>query len=820
MTPNSTRYTFHILPNAHLDPVWLWDWQEGLNEGIATVRSVLKLMARYPKLTFIRGESSIYEHLAAYAPDCMTRIHDLIKAGRWDAVGSTYVQCDTNMTSTEAMARQFQFGQSYLQQTFGKPARVAWWPDSFGHSAGLPNILAAAGIEGLAISRPFVKDLPLPKPAVWWQGSSGARILTYRMPVGWYGSDRHQMPERLDEHLAAADANGLHHIGVFMGLGNHGGGPCEQQLDEIAAWSEQHPEVTVIYSTLHRFIDALKGEDLPTFRGEMNFCLRGCYTSVAKHKSVYRRAEAETIRAEVMDTAVHSLLAGAPADQRPTDLRTTWKSVLFNSFHDILPGTSIERAHVDQLHWTGGAIHEAQKAAFRALNHLGDAVDTTVPEPLPYKPGALPILVYNPHPVAYKGPVELKLMIDWRPINEYPYHQIPLEVRGPDHELVRYQSLTLEDEAIGANVTWRKRVLIKAELPPCGWAVYTVGYVEGAKAFAPTTAIKTGKNWIANREYKIQARTGAAGVQIWHRERKLFSGPGLSAITVDDPDGSWGSGAVNHSELLHEWKVVETHLVEKGDLAATLWVRLEGGRSSLELRFTLHAGRAAIDTEARVQWHERAARLKLVMPARIDQGDFEVPGAVIRRGELGEVPALAWVNARSKSKPVFGFASDLIYGFDIEDGALRASIVRSTRYACGHPEDARGQRWIPCTDQGEHTFKFLITPGDRSLPQKALLLQQPPLAQIVPASSGRLNRSGSALSFSSTTLRLLALTTPQDGNGVIMRVQETGSPKKTAVITWLDGEAVLEPLRTWEIATLRLHQVGTRLEITPVTITD
>ena len=51
--------TIHLIGNAHLDPVWLWDRREGLNEGITTVRTMLDLMDEFPEMTFIRGESAI-----------------------------------------------------------------------------------------------------------------------------------------------------------------------------------------------------------------------------------------------------------------------------------------------------------------------------------------------------------------------------------------------------------------------------------------------------------------------------------------------------------------------------------------------------------------------------------------------------------------------------------------------------------------------------------------------------------------------------------------------------------------------------------------
>ena len=55
-----TPITFHLLPNAHLDPVWLWDWREGFNEGISTCRTMLEMMRENDDFTFMRGEASIY----------------------------------------------------------------------------------------------------------------------------------------------------------------------------------------------------------------------------------------------------------------------------------------------------------------------------------------------------------------------------------------------------------------------------------------------------------------------------------------------------------------------------------------------------------------------------------------------------------------------------------------------------------------------------------------------------------------------------------------------------------------------------------------
>ena len=41
---NNMKKKIHLIGNAHLDPVWLWQWQEGFAEVKATFRSALDRM--------------------------------------------------------------------------------------------------------------------------------------------------------------------------------------------------------------------------------------------------------------------------------------------------------------------------------------------------------------------------------------------------------------------------------------------------------------------------------------------------------------------------------------------------------------------------------------------------------------------------------------------------------------------------------------------------------------------------------------------------------------------------------------------------------
>jgi alpha-mannosidase len=127
----------------------------------------------------MRGEAALYRHIEEHDPATFRRVQRMVEAGRWDVVGGTWVQPDTNMPATETFLRHFALGQAYFASRFGIRPRVAWAADSFGHSAGLPEILAAAGMEGFSFSRPAKILLPLAKPAFWWEGSGGSRVLAY-----------------------------------------------------------------------------------------------------------------------------------------------------------------------------------------------------------------------------------------------------------------------------------------------------------------------------------------------------------------------------------------------------------------------------------------------------------------------------------------------------------------------------------------------------------------------------------------------------------------------------------------------------------------
>jgi alpha-mannosidase len=799
---------FHLIANSHLDPVWLWDWREGLNEGITTVRTVLDLMDEDRKLTYIRGESALYRHIEKTDPATFARILKHIRSGRWDVVGGTYIQPDTNLAGIETLARQFTEGQRYFQNHLGCKVTAAWQADSFGHTAGLPEVLTAAGIDSFAFTRPDGKAFPLPEPAFWWEGPGGSRILAYRPLVGWYGAERDEMARRLKGLLDAARQSGLKTVACFYGVGNHGGGPTRFQLSEIRAWADAHPKVRVIHSGLHRFFAALRRElsrkphlTLPVHRGELNFCLRGCYSSMARFKYLYRRGENLLSRAEKTDSAISASLGLAGAD-----LTEAWRGILFNSFHDILPGSSIERAFEDQTAWMGQVLHAGQQTEFQALNRLAQAIDTRVAPTPAHHPTGVAALVWNPHPQAYCGHIELEACLDYRPIWKYQnkIKKISLRVLASNGKPLPFQRIAVENRSM-VNVPWRARVLVPVNLPSFGWNVMELGWVENAVLPEVKNPVKGGSNWIDNGEYRVEAKLKGKGVRIYHRGRDIFKGSGLTAAVFDDPWGSWGGmveerDSIRLKALREAWTVKAVKLMESGPERATLWVRLAGNKSRIDLSFSVSRNHPAVDVRARVFWAERSARLKLCFPVG-DRAEFEVPGATVHRSPCGEVPGGKWVIINSK----FGFASDALYNFDCRDGVLSATVLRATRYADDVPTTADELAWLPGTDQGELKFQFLLTRDVRELPRLARELEQPPVVLLVPSKKGKLPRRGSLASLQPESLQLLALKRAESGGGFILRAQAFGARPVRARLHWMKHQLDLGVVRTGRIVSWRLE---------------
>ena len=132
----------YLIGNTHIDPVWLWRWPEGMQVVRATCQTVLELMERYPDFKFSFSSAIFYKWLKENDPKIFEKIQEYVQEGRWEIVGGWMVEPDCNIPAGESFVRHSLYGQLFFQKNLSKMAKVGFNPDSFGHNASLPQILA------------------------------------------------------------------------------------------------------------------------------------------------------------------------------------------------------------------------------------------------------------------------------------------------------------------------------------------------------------------------------------------------------------------------------------------------------------------------------------------------------------------------------------------------------------------------------------------------------------------------------------------------------------------------------------------------------
>jgi alpha-mannosidase len=337
----ASAHHLHAVGHAHIDSAWLWPVRETIRKCARTFASVVDLMDTDPDFVFACSSAQQFAWIKEHYPELFARIRDKVSTGQFVPVGGMWVESDTNMPGGEAMARQFLTGKRFFLQEFGVDSPEVWLPDSFGYSAALPQIVAAAGSRYFLTQKiSWNQTNRMPHHTFWWQGIDGTRVFTHFPPVDTYNSQL--VPSELAhaEHNYADHGDGSMSL-VPFGFGDGGGGPTREMLARGHRARSMEGSPTVEFSSPARFFEQAEIDypDPATWVGEMYLELhRGTYTSQARTKQGNRRSEHLLREAELWATTAAVRLG---ADYPYERLGKHWRTVLLNQFHDILPGSSI-----------------------------------------------------------------------------------------------------------------------------------------------------------------------------------------------------------------------------------------------------------------------------------------------------------------------------------------------------------------------------------------------------------------------------------------------------------------------------------------------
>ncbi len=352
---------FHVLGHAHLDLAWLWPVADTWHAAERTFASALDLIERFPQLHFAHSTPALYAWLELHRPELWQRLQAAVAAGRFEPINGPWVETDCVLISTASLLRQFQLGQRDSQRRFPSLAHaLAWLPDSFGFAAGLPAVAAATGVRWFCTHKlAWNATNPFPHRLFRWRARCGAEVLA--LMTAPIGTDGDPIPmER--ERLAWQTATGLPELLWLPGVGDHGGGPTAEMLEQLALWDGHPAAAPQRHGPLRAYLEGLelRAAALPVWRDELYLELhRGCATSRPDQKRHNRSLERLLREAEL---AV--VLAGS---RQESPAAPDWRPLLFQQFHDILPGTSVPEVFEQAEPQWRAARRQAREQRDRAL---------------------------------------------------------------------------------------------------------------------------------------------------------------------------------------------------------------------------------------------------------------------------------------------------------------------------------------------------------------------------------------------------------------------------------------------------------------------
>ena len=366
------EFTLHHVAHAHIDMDWLWGLHETVDITLNTFRTMLDMMDEYPEFTFSQSQCAVYKMTKFFDPALFRRLKQRVKEGRFEFAGSTWVELDKNMPSLESMARHILYTRTFLKENFDIPfedVNLDFHPDTFGHSSAIPEIFRAGGIKYFYHCRGLDGDF-----MYRWRGPSGAEVLTLNEPL-WY-NDR-ILPMYISQVPKVCRQYGVKDMMKIYGVGDHGGGPTRQDIERIIDMKSWPLAPKIIFSTYARYFASIEPykDQFPVVEGELGPTFTGCYSSQSKIKMANRIGEDRLQAAETLAAFAAQKTGMEDFNQQ---FRIAWERILFNQFHDILPGSNIPESREHAL----GAFEEAMgcvtAATSASLRAFSDAIDTSM----------------------------------------------------------------------------------------------------------------------------------------------------------------------------------------------------------------------------------------------------------------------------------------------------------------------------------------------------------------------------------------------------------------------------------------------------------
>jgi alpha-mannosidase len=715
---------FHLLGHAHLDMAWLWPVNETWLVAQNTFTSVLNLQQDFPDLKYCHTSPVLYAWIEKHRPDLFKAIKKAVKAKSWEVVGGMWVEPEVNLISGESLVRQLLYGQHYFQEKFAEMAKVAWLPDSFGFTWQLPQIFKQGGIEYFVTGKLHWNDTTkFPYGVFWWQSPDGTQLLTLMSAPNLAGVMDTNPITMSNYAIDWEKQTGFKDIFWIPGIGDHGGGPTRDMLMVAKRWQNSPFFPQIQFTTAQDYLSLVKSQEsnveaqglhtaenqesetetmknFPVWKDELYLEFhRGSYTTHADQKAYNRNSENLLYQAELWSSLASIIIPNLPYPK--SQLQSAWKQVLFNQFHDILPGTSIPEVFTEANQQWQAAINNTEAIQNQALQ----AIASQIILPGPPHPEAKPLIIFNA--LNWKCSQVVSIAVNGQNYQIYDHQNNPILCQSsPDDQLL---FLAEDIPSVGYRFYWLS--------PNISQEIISSSSLQKGDDLKEDVISPPSRQNEANMENEylrviINHKTGNIA-SIYHKilQKELLSDEGNILQAYQDKGQYWDAWNIdpNYAEYpLSATELKSIEYLEKGPIQWRMKVIRTFNQSEFIQDYILQINSELLKIVTIVNWQETHVLVKAIFPLNLesDQVNYEIPCATISRctrpqtkaeKAKWEVPALRWGDITDNSGEYgVSLLNNNKYGYSSQPNQLNLTLLRSSVWP-----DANA-------DQGIHNFTYAI----------------------------------------------------------------------------------------------------------------
>lgn len=791
------RKRFFMVGYTHIDPVWLWNRAEGMQEVKSSFASALERMEEFPDFKFTQTSIAYLKWLKENCPKQYEKIQERVQEGRWEIAGGMWIEPDCNLPSGEALIRQLLYGKGFVQKEFGKEVTEAFNPDSFGHSANLPAILKGCGMRSYTVSRPAKNCVPFPC-LFNWQSPDGTQIPTERTCGEYMAWTRPTIEFNLRESIDGLDEIDYNQTAVFYGVGNHGGGPTIENIRSLYELRGENGSDTLDFATIGEFQDCLETDKLPLVTGELGRIYFGCYSSDRGIKAGNRKAEWTLLKAEAVAAMASQI--GVDSWKYPAKkLEEAWKKTLFCQFHDILAGTSIESARNAAVREFDASIAMAEDIIHNGVQAIANALDT--------RGDGFPLLLVNPSSADFEGVYEAEVYVPRA-------KKKPLRLRDPYGAEIYACESWYHNSAPES----RKTVLFEAKVPAYGFSVYRV-LGEGPNDEIEKPAVYADGLTLDNGVVKLvlDEKTGLPA-EIWKAGKNRI-GEGCAVRVFYDDRGAWGE-TVFEGEEKGCFEMTRSRLIENNALRAVLRVFLTDENNDLRIDYILEKDSDMVKMKFRLHNTSKHRLIALCIPAPEKEPVIWTEAAFLAEQKIDagngnpEYYQHRFADLVQEDGSGMAVINDSIYGCMQTGREYRLILTRSAVHARGGHGPLEEDLDYAYMDQGVWDYECWLIPHEQIMQKRRLFTEADRMHMPVEYlgdsnhKGSRFESHGAAVSVCAENASVSCIKRGySDENSMIMRAFETEGKSGEVKVVLGDQDYQFE-LAPWQIKTIRQTPEG------------